>query len=103
MSLGSAADLDFMIQDAGDPCTIGDVSGSGILDESVIEVGSDGIGNQKRVTTLLVRTGAFTLYNGAPVYARKPYATQDTLYRLDEWQLQDDGAYTLCVLSRGSV
>lgn len=102
MSLGSADDVLAMLQDAGDPCTVGDTSGYGILDETVQVVGTDGMEVQKRVTTLLVRTGAFDLYNGATVKARKPYATADTTYRLDEWQLQDDGAMTLLILSRGT-
>lgn len=100
MSLGSTADLVAMLEEAGDPITIGDVSHFGILDESSLAVGSDGGEYQKRVTTILVSTGKFTLYNGASVTARKPYAATSTTYRLDEWQLQDDGALTLLVVSR---
>jgi hypothetical protein len=101
MSLGSTADIAMMLEEAGDPLTIGDVSHFGILDESSTAVGSDGGGEyQKRVTTILVSTGKFTLYNGATVTVRKPYASSTTTYRLDEWQLQDDGALTLLVVSR---
>jgi hypothetical protein len=102
MSLGSAADILCMLEEAGDPVTIGDVSGFGILDESSAVEAGQGMEYQKRVTTLLVPTGKFTLSNGVAVQAKKPYASAYTTYRLDESQLQDDGALTLLILARGT-
>lgn len=96
MSLGSTADIDFMLEEAGVAVTIGAVSDFGILDQSNVVQQSQGMEYQTRVTTLLVRSGLFTLSNGVAVTA------DGGSYRLDEWQLEDDGKLTRLILARAT-
>ena len=98
--LDLVADIDAMLDDAGVPVTIGDVSGFGIFDENSLEGAAlFGLDAQKRATTLLVRSGKFPdLYKFCPVSVRIDGETRR--FKADDSQLQDDGATTLLLLSR---
>lgn len=98
--LDLAADIDFMVDDAGVPVIIGDVSGFGIFDENSLEGAAlFGLEVQKRATTLLVRSGQFPdLYKFCPVSVQIDGETRR--FKTDDSQLQDDGSLTLLLLSR---
>lgn len=97
MSLDLAADIDQMLADElGVAVTVGAVTDRGILDIANAIENHDGVEVQTRVTTLLVRSGVFTLSNGVSVTA------DSTSYKLRSWELQDDGKLTQLILSRAS-
>lgn len=97
MTLDLSADIDAMLaDDLGVAVTIGLVTGRGMLDISNAVQDANGVQYQTRVTTVLVRTGVFTLTNGVTVTA------DGTAYRLDEWQLEDDGKLTRLIVSRAA-
>lgn len=91
-----AADIDAMLQHGGVSVTIGGVTAYGSLKETNAVQQGSGMEYQTRVTTLLVRSGVFTLSNGASVTA------DGVSYRLDEWQLEGDGTLVRLILSRAS-
>jgi hypothetical protein len=97
MTLNLNADIDAMMAgDLGVAVTIGAVTSRGILDISNVLEQGQGMEYQRRVTTLLVRTGVFTLTNGVTVTA------DGVTYRLDESDMEDDGKLMRLILARGS-
>lgn len=92
-----AADIDAMLAHGGVSVTIGATTGYGSLKTRNAVQQTQGGEYQTRVTTLVVRTGVFTLSNGIAVTA------DGVSYRLDQWDLEDgDGDLTRLYLSRNT-
>lgn len=90
-------DISAMLAHCGVSVTIGGVTDYGSLKTRNAVQQSQGMEVLTRVTTLVVKTGTFTLTNGATVTANS------VTYRLDSWELMEgDGSQTMLYLSRGT-
>lgn len=90
MSLGSASDIAFMLQDAGVAVVFNGVTTFGILEQTdALENAESGGVMQVRVTTILIQTGVFgeLRLDGGIVAGGAPY-------RIDRASPEDDGALT---------
>lgn len=95
MPLGSNADLDFLLRDAGVPVAFGVSSTFGTLDiEDGVTTGADGIGVQTRATVLRIRRGTL-----AGVQVDSVITVDGEAYRVDLIEREGDGALTRLLLA----
>jgi hypothetical protein len=101
MPLGSDADLDFMLQDAGNAtqATYGTQSCYGVLEQSdVLEGSGDGAMIQVRATTFLFRTSALRdLVDNAAI------TIGGQRFKIRRNDLEDDGHLTRLILARNTT